>query len=77
MILISDINILFSLLTKLINKYIITGKFHDCLKKNALIIPIFTKSDYKLSNNYRPISLLPVFSRVLENDIGYSNTKTL
>ncbi len=34
--------------------------------KNALVIPLFKSGDDKMSCDYRPISLLPVLSKVLE-----------
>ncbi len=52
-----------NLLTGLINETISMGKFPDVLKK-AKVIPIFKKGDKLNMNNYRPISLLPVLSKV-------------
>jgi hypothetical protein len=41
------------------------GIFPDKLKK-AKITPIFKNEDKLLVNNYRPISVLPIFSKILE-----------
>jgi len=45
-----------------------TGIFPD-LCKHAKIKPIFKKADPLLCNNYRPISLLPIFSKIFEKII--------
>ena len=45
-----------------------TGIFPDELKI-AKVIPLFKKDDPKLLNNYRPISLLPTISKVIEKII--------
>lgn len=60
-----NINSIISPLTKLINEGLITGKFPKCLKVSK-VIPVFKKGDKNDVNNYRPISLVPVFSKVLE-----------
>ena len=52
-------------LTLLINQAIHSGTFHNKLKV-AKVIPIFKKGDKATFNNYRPISLLPVISKVIE-----------
>src|SRR5699024_3813277 len=58
-------DILTSPLTKLINICIRTNTFPDCLKR-ALIVPIYKKGDPNDATNYRPISLLPIFSKIFE-----------
>ena len=45
-----------------------TGIFPDELKI-AKVIPLFKKDDPKLLKNYRPISLLPTISKVIEKII--------
>jgi hypothetical protein len=41
------------------------NSFPDCLKK-SLIIPTFKKGDANDKNNYRPVSLLSIFSKIFE-----------
>ena len=52
----------------LINQVLNTGIFPDKLKI-AKVIPIYKKGDPQLFENYRPISLLPTISNVLEKII--------
>ena len=52
-------------LTYVINKPFETGKFPNLLKI-AKIIPIFKSGNKTMVSNYRPISVLPVFSKVYE-----------
>ena len=56
-------------LTLLINQVLNTGTFPDKLKI-AKVIPIFKKGEPSLFENYRPISLLPAISKVLEKIIA-------
>jgi hypothetical protein len=58
-------------LTLLINQVLYSGVFPDKLKI-AKVIPIFKKDDPSLFENYRPISLLPTTSKVLENKLLYN-----
>jgi len=58
-----------ALILDLINETIMSGEFPDVLKI-AKVIPIFKKGDKQNLNNYRPISLLPVLSKVLEKVIN-------
>ena len=55
-------------LTDIINLSFKTGIFPD-LCKLAKIIPIFKKDNPLLCENYRPISLLPIFSKIFEKVI--------
>ena len=55
-------------LTLLINLVLNTGIFQDKLKI-AKVIPIYKEGDPQLFENYRPISLLPTISKVLEKII--------
>ena len=52
-------------LTKLFNNTILTSNFPDKLKV-ADVSPIFKKVDPQKSKNYRPVSVLPVVSKVFE-----------
>lgn len=53
-------------LCELVNAIFVSSKFPDTLKK-AIIRPIFKKEGEKINvENYRPISVLPVFSKIVE-----------
>ena len=52
-------------LSILINKSLETGIVPDKLKL-AKVIPIYKSKDKELLNNYRPISLLPTISKIME-----------
>ena len=54
-----------STLTLLINQVLKTEIFPDQLKI-AKVVPILKKGDKTMFNNYRPISLLPAISKVIE-----------
>lgn len=56
-------------LTKLINRCIRENIFPKSLKR-AIVIPVFKKGDRNEIANYRPISLLPIFSKVFEKCIA-------
>lgn len=49
----------------LFNRSIVKGVFPNSLKL-AKIIPLFKKGDASIASNYRPISLLPVVSKLFE-----------
>jgi hypothetical protein len=55
-------------LTILINKSLSTGIVPDLLK-TAKVIPVYKAKDKEQLNNYRPISLLPTISKILEKII--------
>ena len=55
-------------LTKLFNMSIATGCFPKDWKR-ARITPFFKSSDLSLPKNYRPISILPIVSKLLERHV--------
>ena len=56
-------------LSELINKSFLTGLFPDRLKI-AKVCPVFKNGDKHLFSNYRPISILPSFSKIYENVVS-------
>ena len=48
------------------------GKFPEEWKK-AIVVPVFKKGDKQCVKNYRPVSLLPICSKIFERII-YNNT---
>ena len=52
-------------LSKIINLSFATGIFPD-LCKIGKVIPLFKKGNELLCENYRPITLLPIFSKIFE-----------
>ena len=56
--------ILSPIIADLINKCFETGTFPDSLKK-AVVLPLFKKDDPEIMSNYRPISILPMLSKIL------------
>ena len=55
-------------LTHCINMSVIQGDFPDTLKI-AKVIPIYKGDDEQMVQNYRPISILPLFSKIYEKII--------
>ena len=55
-------------LTVITNQSLSTGVFPDKLK-NVKITPIFKKNNIQHIENYRPISVLSVFSKIIEKDV--------
>lgn len=55
-------------LTICINKCLINGKFPDSLKI-AKVTPVYKSGSKSDTGNYRPISVLPIFSKIIEKVI--------
>ena len=64
----SMVDVLISPLTRLVNECISRSVFPACLQV-ARVAPIFKAGDRSLPENYRPVSVLPVFSKILERVI--------
>ena len=58
----------FAIITACINKAIETGNFPDSLKMTN-VTPAFKKEDPLDKSNYRPVSILPLLSKVYERVI--------
>lgn len=69
-------NVLANPLSILLNYSFEFGIFPECLK-TAKIIPIFKSGDKNEINNYRPISILSIFSKILEKLIAIRTRKFL
>ena len=63
-------------LTCIINTSITTGVVPTAWK-HSIIVPLFKSGDQKEPQNYRPISLLPIVSKVLEKVIALQLTEYL
>ena len=55
-------------LTYIINLSITQGDFPEELKL-AKVLPIYKNDDEQLIQNYRPISVLPFYSKILMSDV--------
>ena len=58
-------------ITVIVNQCLETGIFPDKLKI-AKVIPLFKKGDPEQIDNYRPISILPAISKIIEKTISIS-----
>ena len=62
-------NVITAPLTKILNLSIITGIFPESFKK-AKVTPCFKKGDKSEKANYRPISILPILSKIIERHVS-------
>ncbi|XP_052755871.1 uncharacterized protein LOC128201816 [Galleria mellonella] len=69
-------NFIIEPLTHIINLSLSSGQFPECWK-SAAIIPIYKDGLQTDPSNYRPISLLSVFSKILERVVNLRLTKFL
>jgi hypothetical protein len=58
-------------LAHIVNLSISSGIFPDFLKI-ARVIPVFKSGDRRLMSNYRPVSVLPIFSKIFERVVYYN-----
>ena len=58
-----------TLLVRLINKSILCSLFPDCWK-SAIVTPVLKSSKNISLTNFCPISILPVFSKILERVVS-------
>ena len=65
-----------SYITCIINTSLVTGRFPKAWK-HAMVVPLLKNGDPNCVNNYRPISLLPVISKVLERIVANQITSYL
>ena len=56
-------------LTCIVNTSIVTG-IYPTTWKHAVVVPLFKSGDTNDFNNYRPISLLPILSKILEKIVA-------
>ena len=61
----NSINLISKTLTHIVNIPLESGIVHDKLKI-AKVIPLFKSEERKIISNYRPVSTLPVFSKISE-----------
>ena len=55
-------------LSGFLNKFMATGNFPDILKIGK-ITPIFKKGNPQILDNYRPVSIIPIFAKIFEKVI--------
>ena len=63
------------LLAKIVNNSLNSGVFPQILKTGR-VVPIFKSGDRKQVGNYRPISVLPILSKIFEKS-GVQSTLSI
>ena len=53
-------------LTKIINMSLLSGTFPDIWKIGKVIVPLFKSGNPTSPNNYRPITILPTWSKIID-----------
>ena len=71
----ATIYLLSSPLSKIYNLSLSMGEFPDNLKI-AKVIPVYKTDDVSSFSNYRPISILPCFSKILQKVVYHRNFLT-
>lgn len=56
-------------ITCIVNTSLVTGVFPESWK-HALVVPLYKNGDPEVVNNYRPVSLLPIMSKILEKIVA-------
>ena len=62
-------------ITSIINASLLTSSFPS-VWKNSEVVPIHKGGDHQIANNNRPISLLPVLSKICERAAAYNQFST-
>lgn len=60
-------NVVCEVLTYLFNECLINNCIFPILLKSIKVIPVFKKGDKNAENNYRPISIVPIVSKLFES----------
>ena len=58
-------------LNEIVNLSLFTGIVPDGKMKIAKVIPLFKSGDNNVYKNYRPVSVLPSLSKIIENIVYY------
>ena len=59
-------------MTEYFNDTVNTSEFPSAMKL-AYVIPVFEKNEWPMKENYRPVSILPIFSKIFETKFEWSN----
>ncbi len=61
------LSVIIPFFTCIVNTSVVTGMFPEAWK-HALVVPIHKNGDTENVSNYRPVSILPIISKVLEKN---------